>query len=191
MSNNYIIFLFCILILILLLVILYNAYNTRSKLQEGFESSENDPHPATFNSVYQNLDDAQETAGPVAESDPYGNQTWNRVKQQGDPQPPAENSCFPRDSLTSKDLLPADVTDSKWGLMNPATPGSITDGNYLQAGYHTGINTIGSSLRNPSLDIRSTIPIEKKPISPWMNSTIEPDLNKKELEIGSSHYWKE
>lgn len=189
MSNNYIIFLFCILILLLLLIILYNAYNTRCKLQEGFETGDNNPHPATFNSVYQPLDDTQATS-QVAESDPYGNQTWNRVEEQGSPAP-AENSCFPRDNLTSKDLLPADVTDSKWGLMNPSTPGSITDGNYLQAGYHTGINTTGSSLRNPSLDIRSTVPIEKKPISPWMNSTIEPDLNKKELEIGSSHYWNE
>lgn len=189
MSNNYIIFLFSLLILLLLLVILYNAYNTRCKVAEGFEDGANTPHPATFNSVYKPLEET-DASGGVAKSDPYGNQTWNRVEG-GDSSAPVENSCFPRDSLTSKDLLPAEVSDSKWGMMNPSTPGSITDGNYLQAGYHTGINTTGSSLRNPSLDIRSTIPIEKKPVSPWMNSTIEPDLNKKELEIGSSHYWKE
>jgi hypothetical protein len=44
-----------------------------------------------------------------------------------------------------------------------------------------GINTIGTSLRNPSWDIRGTMPCPKFVISPWMQSTIEPDTNLKSL----------
>ena len=42
-----------------------------------------------------------------------------------------ETSCFPRSSLTAKDLLPADLdaTNSKWANMNPSTGASIDDQN--------------------------------------------------------------
>jgi len=45
-----------------------------------------------------------------------------------------------------------------------------------------GINTQGGSLRNPNLDIRSAPPIDKKEVSPWLNSTISPDLYRRPLE---------
>jgi hypothetical protein len=44
-----------------------------------------------------------------------------------------------------------------------------------------GQNTIGTSLRNPSYDIRGSPPNPKFVISPWMQSTIEPDTNFKSL----------
>ena len=44
-----------------------------------------------------------------------------------------------------------------------------------------GINTIGTSLRNPSYDIRTTPPNPKYVVSPWSQSTIEPDNNFKSL----------
>jgi len=42
-----------------------------------------------------------------------------------------------------------------------------------------GINTIGSSLKNPTYDIRGNIPNPKFAVSPWGNSWIEPDMNLK------------
>jgi hypothetical protein len=45
-----------------------------------------------------------------------------------------------------------------------------------------GVNTQGGSLRNPNLDIRSSPAIEKKDVSPWLNSTIGPDLYRRPLE---------
>ena len=52
---------------------------------------------------------------------------------------------------------------------------------FLKAGYHIGINTIGESLKNASYYIRGTIPNPKFVVSPWGNSTYEPDFNLKPL----------
>ena len=40
-----------------------------------------------------------------------------------------------------------------------------------------GANTISGSLRNGTHDIRGDIVNPKIPVSPWGNSTIEPDTN--------------
>jgi hypothetical protein len=98
----------------------------------------------------------------------------------------AFKSCFPRDRLTADDLLPKDAADSKWARINPSGSGNIGDQNYLTAGYHVGVNTVGQSLRNANLQLRSEIPNPQKAIGPWMISTIEPDLRQNTLEIGSS-----
>jgi len=95
-------------------------------------------------------------------------------------------SCFPRDRLTATDLLPKDAADSKWARINPSGTGDIHDQNYLTAGYHVGINTVGQSLRNANLQLRSEIPNPQNAVGPWMISTIEPDLRQNTLEIGSS-----
>jgi len=47
-----------------------------------------------------------------------------------------------------------------------------------------GINTIGSSLRNANLQLRSEPIIPQAVVSPFLNSTISPDLNRKAFEIG-------
>ena len=95
-------------------------------------------------------------------------------------------SCFPRDRLTADDLLPKDAADSKWAQINPSGGGNISDQNYLTAGFHTGVNTVGQSLRNANLQLRSEIPNPQDAVGPWMISTIEPDLRQNTLEIGSS-----
>lgn len=95
-------------------------------------------------------------------------------------------TCFPRDRLTADDLLPKDAADSKWARINPSGTGNIGDQNYLTAGYHVGVNTVGQSLRNANLQLRSEIPNPQNAVGPWMISTIEPDLRQNTLEIGSS-----
>lgn len=100
--------------------------------------------------------------------------------------PGGAQACFPRDRLTAQDLLPKDAADSKWAQLNPAGTGDIHDQNYLTAGYHIGVNTVGQSMRNANLQLRSEIPNPQTPVGPWMISTIEPDLRQNTLEIGSS-----
>ena len=45
------------------------------------------------------------------------------------------------------------------------------------------INISGQSLRNANMQLRSEPPNPIKKVGPWMQSTIEPDLNRKPLEI--------
>lgn len=84
------------------------------------------------------------------------------------------SNCYPRDRLTSDDLLPQGA-NSKWAEVNPTGAGEITDQNFLQAGYHIGVNTVGQTLRNANLQLRHEPPNPQIPVSPWGISTIEPD----------------
>lgn len=93
--------------------------------------------------------------------------------------------CLPKHKeLTPEDLLPRDM-NSKWAQVNPAGQGMLMDRNFLDAAHHVGINTVGQSLRNANYNIRSEIPNPQKKVSPWLQSTIDPDVGRKPLEIGS------
>jgi Ca2+/Na+ antiporter len=93
-------------------------------------------------------------------------------------------ACFPKDKLTAEDLLPKDCANSKWAQVNPAGQGDVKDKNYISAGYHVGINTVGTTLRNPNLQLRSEIPNPQVLVSPWNQTTIDMDLNRRPMEIG-------
>jgi len=83
------------------------------------------------------------------------------------------------------DLLPKDA-NSQWSALNPSAmnQGDILMPDLLQAGYHIGLDTIGQTLRNPNLQLRSDPIITKADVGPWNQSTIEPDLGRVPLEIG-------
>lgn len=90
--------------------------------------------------------------------------------------------CFPKDQLSPNDLLPQDA-NSKWAQVNPSGQGSVGDQNFLNAGFHTGVNTVGQTLRNPNLQLRSEPPNPQVQVSPWMNTSMEPDTNRRAMEI--------
>ena len=92
-------------------------------------------------------------------------------------------TSFPKDQLTAEELLPQD-NSSLWAQVNPSGEGSLKDRNFLQAGYHIGINTVGQTLRNANLQLRSEPPCPQVKVSPFLNSTIEPDVSRKPFEIG-------
>jgi hypothetical protein len=97
-----------------------------------------------------------------------------------------EDGCFPRDNLTASDLLPAeDAANSTWSQLNPAGQGDVGSQNFLSAGFHVGINTVSGTLRNANMSIRSEPP-NPRGVWPIMNSTIEPDLMRRPLEIGAT-----
>jgi hypothetical protein len=83
------------------------------------------------------------------------------------------------------DLLPNDQ-NSQWASLNPNAnaQGNILSADLLQAGYHIGLDTIGQTLRNPNLQLRSDPLISKAEVGPWNQSTIEPDVGRVPLEIG-------
>lgn len=93
------------------------------------------------------------------------------------------NTSFPKEQLTAEELLPQD-NSSLWAQVNPSGEGSLKDRNFLQSGYHIGINTVGQTLRNANLQLRSEPPCPQVKVSPWSQSTIEADLGRKPFEIG-------
>jgi len=88
--------------------------------------------------------------------------------------------------LTTSDLLPKYDDASDFAKQNPVSK-ILQEQNFLQAGYHIGINTQIQSNKIPYLDIRSMPPIPKQEAGPWNQSSFEEPVGAKRrhLEIGS------
>lgn len=91
------------------------------------------------------------------------------------------------EEIKPSDLLPLDNQVNNFEKNFPIGQGEATDKNFLIAGYNIGVNTVGSSLKNANLQLRSDPYIPRKSVGPWNESSImSSDLtNRKTLEIGS------
>jgi len=117
-------------------------------------------------------------ANPAGQNEVYASAQGLQSSQMGLPP-----SCSRQPVTDPADLLPKD-TNSQWAQLNPGTSNDMNDVNFLKSGYHQGIDTIGSSLRNANLQVRSEPPNPQQKVSPWQNTTIEPDLMRVPLEMG-------
>ena len=76
-------------------------------------------------------------------------------------------------TLNTTDLMPNYDQANDFVKQNPVNP-MLQNQNFLQAGYHVGISSVGQSRKNPSLDIRGQPAIMKQNnLSPWNNSSID------------------
>lgn len=98
------------------------------------------------------------------------------------------SQCYPQNTLTASDLLPAEESKeiSEFNQNYPIGEGVLRGINFLSSGYHIGVNTVGQSLRNANRQLRSEPPNPQVSVSPWMNSSIGPDLLRRPLEVGDS-----
>ena len=91
-------------------------------------------------------------------------------------------SCSQQQVIDPKELLPKD-NNSEFSQLNPMGAGDLQDVSLLKSGYHIGINTIGNSLRNANMQLRSEPANPQLQIGPWNNTTIGPDA-RRPMEIG-------
>ena len=91
------------------------------------------------------------------------------------------SSCNKQASVDPSQLLPSGGNNA-FSSMNPSCGGDIKNVSLLKAGHHIGIDTVGQSLRNPNLQLRSEPANPMVKVSPWMQSTITPDTMRKPLE---------
>jgi hypothetical protein len=80
-------------------------------------------------------------------------------------------------------LLPKDK-NSEWSKLNPSMNSDPMIPDLLQAGSLIGLDTIGQTLKNANLQLRSDPIIVKQSVGPWNNSTYEADLGRVPLELG-------
>ena len=84
----------------------------------------------------------------------------------------------------SSSLLPKDQPGSGNSDWNVSTPGNLEDKNFLEAGHHFGIDTVGTSLKNANLQLRSEPIIPRNTeISPFLNSSIMPEDHRRRFEL--------
>ena len=166
-----------------ILVLLIVAYGVTvfagylgAKGMPGYESnSEMQPQ-------YKNTN-AQMSAG-VKPSDPNGNEVFASANGVQTSMPGIPSSCSQPNIQNPAELLPKD-SNSQWAQLNPSGKGELANVNLLKAGYHIGIDTIGQTLRNANLQIRSEPPNPQLSVGPWNQSTITGDFMRPPLEIGS------
>jgi hypothetical protein len=166
-----------VLIAIIVIYGLYMLYkNLMSKGSYGSEMMSQERKKA-----YSNGSSTTGNPQPAQES---GNEVYSSVG--GSSQPSGmglPSSCTKGTSQSPADLLPKD-TNSQWAQLNPAGKGDLANINLLKAGYHIGIDTVGQTLRNSNLQIRSEPPNPQINVGPWNLSTIEPDFMRPPLQLG-------
>jgi hypothetical protein len=131
---------------------------------------------------YKNTN-SQGSAG-VRPADPNGNEVFASANGVQTSLPGLPSSCSTPQIQNPAELLPKD-SNSQWAQLNPSGKGELSNINLLKAGYHIGIDTVGQSLRNANLQIRSEPPNPQLSVGPWNLSTIEPDFMRPPLELGS------
>jgi len=117
-------------------------------------------------------------ASPAGMNSGPGSATGLRTITSGVP-----TNCENKLTTNPSDLLPKGG-NNQWGALNPGGGDDLSQVNLLKAGHHMGIDTVGSSLRNSNLQVRSEPPNPQTQVSPWGNSTISPDLMRIPLELG-------
>ena len=82
----------------------------------------------------------------------------------------------------SKSYLPQEVNDEWFDTDFSQAKKNVKGDKLINTDkYIVGVDTVGQSLKNASYDIRGTIANPKFNVSPWLNSTYEPDYNIKPL----------
>lgn len=151
-------------------------------VQENFEvrMSNKDENRKRFSEAQDN---PSETQRPPMNCDLVGEGNQAQFSNNPAVQQLRQAACFPKEMLTPEELKPQD-NSSLWAQVNPAGEGSLKGRSFLQAGHNIGINTVGQTMRNANLQLRSEPPNPQVSVSPWNQTTIEPDTARKPLEIG-------
>ena len=135
-------------------------------------------NPNTQSSCCANTGGSPQPSQPLGHNEVFSSASGVQTSVQGLPP-----SCSREQVVDPKELLPKD-TNSAWSKLNPQGGDGLQNAQFLQAGYHIGIDTAGQSLRNANLQLRSETPNPQLNVGPWNNTTIGPDFNRRPLEIG-------
>jgi len=166
--------------ILVLLIVAYGvslfANYLSNKGMSGYEMNQN------MQKQYKNTN--TEASAGVRPSDPNGNEVFASANGVQTSMPGVPSSCSQPNIQNPAELLPKD-SNSQWAQLNPSGKGELANVNLLKAGYHIGIDTIGQTLRNANLQIRSEPPNPQLSVGPWNQSTISPDFMRPPLEIGS------
>jgi hypothetical protein len=167
--------------ILVLLIVAYGvslfAKYLSSKGMYGFES--NKTMPQQYKDTNAKMSAGVVPAEPLGQNEVFASANGTQTSMPGMP-----SSCSQPNIQNPAELLPKD-SNSQWAQLNPSGKGELANVNLLKAGYHIGIDTIGQTLRNANLQIRSEPPNPQLYVGPWNQTTIEPDFMRPPLEIGS------
>lgn len=159
-------------------LILYVYYYSMNKSSKGPEQMSTRKTQELYNQADNTTNNGVQPSQPLGQNETYASATGITTSSQGLPP-----SCSRQPVADPSELLPKD-TNSQWAQLNPTGSGDLQNVNLLRAGYHMGIDTVGNSLRNANLQLRSEPANPQINVGPWNNTTISPDTMRVPLEIG-------
>ena len=165
-----------------------NSRNSKILMQESMdggntlESFENNRDSGTLEDKMAHSQNYPPTTTKPMNDDLVGGDMQQQYNNNPSLQQLRQAACFPKEMLTPEELKPQD-NSSLWAQVNPSGQGSLADQNFLTSGFHIGINTVGQTLRNANRQLRSEPLNPQVKVSPWQQTTIEPDINRRPLEI--------
>ena len=175
--NNKTLRLGAIVLAAVVLVAVVNAYSGAKVGAEGYEQGGLEPqgplsNDPALNPMPSNPHSAGGNAAPTLAQE-------SRL--------PTDQQTYCQTFLSPEELLPKGGLGASWAATNPVGLADLKGQSaLLSPGYHYGINTVGQTLRNANLDLRSDPPNPRRAVGPFLNSTIEPDLMRRTLEIGEA-----
>ena len=184
-DNNMIFRLVLIVLAAFVLFALINYYNSKqnsAKVEKFYvDALQSKPYesPLLTQNTQAPKEDAKVSSRPQA-SEEEANEVYRTVDFSSQKLP---SDCFPKDRLTADDLLPKDAANLKFSTLNPAGQGALSDLSLLSAGHNIGISSIGGTLRNANLQLRSEPPNPQINIGPFNNTTISPDVMRRPFEL--------
>ena len=165
-----------ILVILGAIVLIYAVYTySDQKFVAPYESLQGDANGRMDTQGVVN-----QQVAPVVDSGAEGYSSVNAMTGQGGAAPAGATNL---PVANPSDLLPRD-TNNQWGSLNPSGSGDLLGQNLLSATFLTGIDTIGNTMKNANLQLRSEPPNPQLNVGPWNQSTFAPDLMRTPLELG-------
>lgn len=160
----------------LFLIFLINSYSKNKSMDTEQMSSRRQQE--MYSQQEMNNNGYVQPSQPLGQNETYASASGMNTSTQG--MPP---SCSANTVNDPSELLPKDE-NSKWAQLNPTGSGDLQNVNLLRSGYHMGIDTVGNTLRNANLQLRSEPANPQLNVGPWNNTTISPDTMRVPLELG-------
>jgi len=170
-----------VLVILIGLAVLYIVYTFMNQgYKPRFEMNNGEKQKKAYNNS-SGSGSGTASAAPENILSPDNNNQFSSIQNNQTILPNNSASCNKGNSTTPSDLLPAD-NNSNWSQIAPRS--NSGQPNLLNADALIGIDTIGQTLKNPNLQLRSEPPNPQINVGPWANSTITPDTYRRPLELG-------
>lgn len=194
-----------LLILVLVLIFMRLYSSTESSLDKdsstkktGERSVQSEPSVKSDVQIKHAPGVSEETEEHESELETFGNENINKQESSevlgysnissdilasvpvSENSPNVQYKTCDLNKVSPEQLLPSN-NDTEFSKLNPSVGNNLNNKNFLEAGAHIGLDTVGQSLRNANYQLRADPPNPKQNVSPWMNSTIQPDPSRKSL----------
>jgi hypothetical protein len=147
---------------------------------ETYEEGEFESYDDDTEEYRETYEDAGEMETYADDEEAYGDETETYADISATAAPKPSKAL----TQVATDLLPrrggAMTGGDNWGEFAPKN--ALKNQNFLDAKKFIGVDTQGSALKNANYDIRSSMPIPKSEVGPWMGSSVDPDLMRRPLE---------